>query len=103
MAKRASDGTPLGYARLIADAIGSDDAAILALVEEFMRGETGGTLDAIDAITFGRLARQCLADVVAWDLAGDVDGVTLTSYCQTMGLTYPAALREVGAVLTIDV
>ena len=85
--------TPLGYGALIAEAIGSADDAVLDLVEEFMRTETGGTLDALDAATFDRLARDCMADVVAWDLAG-VEGVTLARYCETMGLAYPAALDE---------
>lgn len=34
-----------GSARTIAEAIGSDDDALLDLVEDFMRTETGGTLD----------------------------------------------------------
>ena len=105
MTNRASDGTLLGYGGLIAEAIGSEDEAVLALVEDFMRTETGGTLDALDAATFDRLARGCMADVLAWDLAGaaGIDGVTLARYCETMGLAHPDALDEVGAVFAIDI
>lgn len=102
MANRAGAGALIGYAHTIAEAIGSDDDALLDLVEDFMRTETGGTLDSLDRVSFDRLARACMADVLAWDVAGDVNGVTLADYCQTMGLTYPAALDDVGAVFAIE-
>lgn len=43
-----------------------------------------------------------MADVLAWDVAGDVNAVTLADYYQTMGLTYPTALDDVGAVFAIE-
>jgi hypothetical protein len=101
MTNRTSDGTLLGYGRWIAEAIRNDDDALLDLVEDFMRTETGGTLDSLSSADFARLARQSLTDILAWHIAGDVNGVTLARYCETVGLTYPEALGADGAVFTI--
>jgi hypothetical protein len=102
MTNRTGDGTLIGYTRSIGAAIGSDDDALLDLVEDFMRAETGGTLDALSGPNFDRLARGCMADVLAWNVAGAVNGVTLTGYCATGGLPYPEALDTVGAVFAIE-
>lgn len=99
MTTRDSNGTLLGYSR----AIGTDDDALLALVEEFMRSSTGGTLDALPSLDFDRLARTSMADVIAWDVAGEIDGISLARYCEIMSLAYPDSLHTVGAVVALDV
>ena len=46
--RNSTDGALLGYSATIAAATSNDDDdALLDLVEEFMRGRTGGTLDAL--------------------------------------------------------
>ena len=99
---RTNNGTLLGYVRSIAEAIDTDDDALLDLVEDLMRTETGSTLDAFSGTDFERLARQSMTDILAWDIAGAVDGITLTRYCEIMGLTYPEARATVGATFAID-
>lgn len=47
-----------GYQRSIAAAIGDDTVAVLAVVEDFMRQETGGCLDSLSAQRFDELARH---------------------------------------------
>jgi hypothetical protein len=102
MTNRTNNGTLLGYGRSIAEAIDTDDDALLDLVEDLMPTETGGTLDALSSADFERLGRQSMADVLAWDIAGAVDGITLARYCEITGLTYPQALDTVGATFAID-
>lgn len=92
MAIRTNDGTLLGYSAAIADAIRAEDDALLDLVEEFMRGRTGGTLDALTASEFDRLAHASLADLMLWAATGIVDGMTLHNYCRILGLSYPPTL-----------
>ena len=89
-----ADGTLLGYSALIADAISNDDDALLDLVEDFMRGRTGGTLDALSRAEFVHLARESLDDILLWHLAGVVNGSTLARYCDVLGLTYPTCLDQ---------
>ncbi len=43
-----------------------------------------------------------MADVLAWDIAGAVDGITLARYCDIMGLAYSEALATVGATFAVD-
>jgi hypothetical protein len=76
-----TDGTLLGYSAAIAAAISNDDDTLLDLVEEFMRGRTGGTLDALSRPEFVYLARESLDDVLTWHHAGAVHGITLTQHC----------------------
>lgn len=102
MTNRDAAAALLGYGRAIADAIDSHDDALFELVENFMRSETGGVLDALSSTDFELLARRCMTDVLACDLTGAVDGVTLARYCQTMDLTYPDALDTVGAGFAIE-
>lgn len=90
--RNRTDGTLLGYSAAIAAAISNDDDALLDLIEEFMRGRTGGTLDALNRPAFVYLARESLDDVLAWHHAGAVNGMTLTRYCAVLGLTYPVCL-----------
>lgn len=96
MALRSPAGALLGYSAAIAEAISNDDDALLDLVEDFMRGRTGGTLDALSAASFTRLARQSISDIVAWSMVGSVDDITLARYCEILGLTYPTCLDEHG-------
>jgi hypothetical protein len=65
---RTNNGTLLGYVRSIAEAIDTDDDALLDLVEDLMRTETGSTLDALSGTDFERLARQSMTDILAWDI-----------------------------------
>jgi hypothetical protein len=102
MTNRTDSGTLLGYGRSIAAAIGTDDDALLDLVEDLMRTETGGTLDALSSADFERFARQSMTDILAWEIAGAVDGITLARYCDIMGLAHPEALDTVGATFAID-
>ncbi|PZS29513.1 MAG: hypothetical protein DLM61_12700 [Pseudonocardiales bacterium] len=102
MTTRDSYGALLGYGRAIADAIGTDDNDLLALVEDFMRSSTGGTLDALPSRDFDRLARTSMTDVIAWDIAGEIDGINLTGYCEIMNLAYPASLHAVGTIVTAE-
>ncbi len=90
--RNQTDGALLGYSVTIAAAISNDDDALLDLVEDFMRGRTGGTPDALSRAEFVTLARESLADVLAWHHAGTVNGMILTRYCDVLGLTYPACL-----------
>lgn len=92
--RNTTDGALLGYSALIAAAINDHDDALLDLVEEFMRGRTGGTLDALSRAEFIYLARESLDDVLAWHHAGAVNGTTLTNYCEVLGLTYPTCLDK---------
>ena len=92
--RSTTDGALLGYSATIAAAISDDDDALLDLVEEFMRGRTGGTLAALSRPEFVYLARESLDDVLAWHRAGAVNGMTLTHYCAVLGLTYPACIDK---------
>jgi hypothetical protein len=103
MAHRSPDGTLLGYSAPIAAAIGNDDDALLDLVEEFMRGHTGGSLDAVSAATFDLLARQAMSDIIAWSIVGAVDEITLVRYCEILGLTYPTCLDEHGTIVAVEI
>lgn len=106
MAHRSPDGTLLGYSAPIAAAIGNDDDALLDLVEEFMRGRTGGTLDAVSAVSaasFDLLARQAMSDIIAWSIVGAVDEITLVRYCEILGLTYPTCLDEHGTIVAVEI
>lgn len=78
-----------GYARLIAAAIGLDDAATLELVERMMRQETGGVLDHLSAAVLIQLARQGLADSREWDQIGPVNGITLADFCRAEQIDLP--------------
>ena len=55
--------TMTGYHRLISDATGVTDHALLNDIEEIMRSENGGVLDDLGIVQFQSLARQ--AAVVA--------------------------------------
>jgi hypothetical protein len=92
MAPRNNHGSLLGYSALIADASGHDEAALVDLVEDFMRSRTGGTLDALSRAHFVDLAREGLDDILTWHHCGTVNGMTLATYCEIVGLTYPSAL-----------
>ena len=92
--RNASDGTLLGYSAAIAAAISNDDDALLDLVEDLMRGRTGGTLDWLSRPEFAYLARESLDDVLRWHQVGAVQGMTLADYCAALGLTYPASLDK---------
>ncbi len=72
------------YAALIAETIGDDDPATLALVEELMRTETP-TLDHLSRPRFKALARQARSDADQIKAEG-----WLVSYCGTMRLAVPA-------------
>lgn len=102
MTTRDSHGALLGYSRAIADAIGTDHDDLLALVEDFMRSSTGGTLDALPSRDFDRLARTSMAEVIAWDIAGEIDGINLADYCEIMSLAYPASLHAVGTIVAVE-
>ena len=92
MAQRnRTDGALLGYSAAIAEAIGSDDDALIDLVEEFMRIEHS-TLDALTRARFVHLARESLDDILAWHHGGPVNGTTLADYCTSFGLAYPISL-----------
>lgn len=77
------------YSGLIAEAIGKDDAALVGLVEDFMRAETGGALDGLGPAEFADLARGCLADILDWQATGEVGGLTLAGYCEASQLVCP--------------
>jgi hypothetical protein len=72
------------YARQIAQAIEYTDEATLAIVEQFMRDETGGTLDHLTTPEFAALARQAAADAVQLQAAGQ-----LAMVCDANGLAMP--------------
>ena|SRR5580765_1068899 len=103
MALRSPAGALLGYSAAIADAISNEDDALLDLVEEFMRGRTGGTLDTLSAASFDRLARQSMSDIVAWSIVGPVEDMTLVRYCDILGLTYPTCLDEHGTIVAVEI
>src|SRR5262249_51149825 len=63
---------PHGYAALIADVIGTDDPATLALVEELMRTDTGGPLDALHPAAFRDAIAVALADAATMAYAGQL-------------------------------
>ena len=71
------------YAQLIAESIGTDEPATVALVEDLMRdGRTG--LDDLTPAAFRALARQAHADIAIMREAGQLD-----YYCQVVGLVIP--------------
>jgi hypothetical protein len=72
------------YARLIADTIGSDDTAALAVVEDIMRTDRTG-LDGLSRPEFVALAREAHGDMRAMGAAG-----MLAGYCKARGLAVPA-------------
>jgi hypothetical protein len=72
------------YVRQIAQAIEYTDEPTLAIVEQFMRDETGGTLDHLTPDAFKALARQAAADAVQLQAAGQ-----LAMVCDANGLTMP--------------
>lgn len=61
-----------GYAKLIAEAIGTTDPATLALVEQVMRDDAGGALDGLTPAAFGAMAR-----CVGCELRGDPETARL--------------------------
>jgi hypothetical protein len=71
------------YAREIARAIGTEDPATLAVVEELMRTDRTG-LDGLRAAEFTVLARQAHRDMHTLDAAG-----ALIEYCDALGLAVP--------------
>lgn len=79
-----------GYAALIAHTLGIEDPATLAVVEDFMRQQTGGVLDHLSPAAFAQHAREAYADARAWSDVGAINGCTLEDYCHTMGLALPA-------------
>lgn len=82
-------GQPLtGYRKLISEATGSSDPALLALVEDFMRLDHS-TLDHLSRDRFAHEARQAHADILTWHEAGPVNGGTLADYCASAGLACP--------------
>lgn len=89
--RNRTDGTLLGYSAAIGAAIGSDDDALIDLVEEFMRVEHS-TLDTLTRARFVYLARESLDDILAWNESGPVNGTTLADYGASFGLVYPASL-----------
>lgn len=88
---------PRPYARLISNAIGTDDLATLDLVEHLMRSDHG-TLDGLTPDQFTAAARQALADTHNLANVG-----ILTGYCAAFEMLVPAldtlsaALRNFGA------
>lgn len=78
-----------GYARLVSDAIGLEDAATLELVERLMRQDTGGVLDHLSAAAFARLAREAHGDATAWHQIGPVNGFTLADFCRAEQIDLP--------------
>ena len=89
--RNRTDGTLLGYSAAISATIGSDEDALIDLVEEFMRIEHS-TLDALTHARFVFLARESLDDILAWHHGGQVNGFTLADYCASLGLAYPPSL-----------
>lgn len=83
-----------GYSALIASSIDQHDHATVALVEDFMRQETGGCLDHLSADRFIALARLSYADARAWHQFGDVNGTTLATYCEAARLEVPTWARH---------
>lgn len=78
----------MSYAAIIATAIGTDDSASLALVEDLMREGRSG-LDGLSLTEITELARECFDDAKAWATIGPVGGHALADYCRVMGLEYP--------------
>jgi hypothetical protein len=73
------------YAAKITAAISHKDEATAALVEQFMRDETGGALDSLTVAGLVQLARQAEGDAVALHAAGQ-----LSMVCEANGLQVPA-------------
>lgn len=79
-----------GYSALISSATGANDAPTIALIEDFVRQETGGCLDHLPVDRFTALARMAYADARAWNNLGKVNGITLAAYCDAIGLVPPS-------------
>jgi hypothetical protein len=73
------------YASKITAAISHKDPETAAVVEQFMRDETGGALDHLDTAGLIRLARQAEGDAVALHAVGQ-----LAMVCSANELTLPA-------------
>jgi hypothetical protein len=72
------------YAKLIAQATGTNDPATLALIEELMRADRG-TLDNLTPAQFRAAIAEALADAQALQDAGQ-----LVMWCEAYGLAVPA-------------
>lgn len=73
------------YASKITAAISHKDEATAAVVEQFMRDETGGALDSLDTAQLIQLARQAEGDAEGLHAAGQ-----LAMVCEANGLQLPA-------------
>lgn len=73
------------YESKITAAISHKDPATAAVVEQFMRDETGGALDALTTATLIQLARQAESDAEGLHAAGQ-----LAMVCSANGLQLPA-------------
>ncbi|MDX3110152.1 hypothetical protein [Nonomuraea angiospora] len=71
------------YAQQISDAIGRNDPATLALVEDLMRINLTG-LDHLTNTQLAALARRSLADAQELEEVGELRG-----YCDALGLAVP--------------
>lgn len=85
------------YSDTIKTAIGRNDDALAEIVEDFMR-LSHSTLDALSLPAFTLCAQVAYGDVWTWHTADQATidetfmGLTLASYCEGMGLDYPAAV-----------
>lgn len=73
-----------GYAALIATILETTDPAMLALVEELMRLDQGGSLDHLEPDLFGVAALEARGDVRTMKAAG-----TLNQFCKAHDLKVP--------------
>lgn len=73
------------YASKITAAISHKDPQTAAVVEEFMRDETGGALDSLTTVQLIQLARQAEGDAVQLHATGQ-----LAMVCRANGLDLPA-------------
>lgn len=73
------------YARKVTAAISHKDAETAAVIEQFIRDETGGALDALTTVQLLTAARQAEADAIALHNAGQ-----LAMVCRANGLQVPA-------------
>lgn len=73
------------YASKITAAISHKDPETAAVVEEFMRDETGGALDSLTTFDLIHMARAAEAEAVTLHEAGQ-----LAMVCSASGLELPA-------------
>lgn len=73
------------YAAKITAAISHKDPQTAAVVEEFMRDETGGALDSLTTFGLIHMARAAEAEAVALHATGQ-----LAMVCRANGLNLPA-------------